>query len=437
MGEVLERPCVDCRGDGRIVTRTKLEVDVPRGIHDGQQIRVRGEGHAGFRTSERGHAFVVVRVRPDERFVRDGDDLHTALRLTMTEAALGYDRHRSVHLSGGRARGAARDAAGRGARAAWRGDAGASRVEPRLALRASRRRRADHARRGAAHARRAARREARRRRVPVARRGRRLLRPPEERAPLSALVRVAFVVQRSESEIARAWLVAHAPEGFEERVVGDDTELAVYADETGVADIRAAFPQATVEPVPAGWEDRWKEFHRPATAGGLWIGPPWIAPPADRPAIVVDPGRAFGTGAHPTTRACIEALSRLERGSLLDAGCGSGVVAVAAVRLGFDPVWAVDVDEVAVEVAAETARQNDVVVDVRRADVVGDELPASDVAVANIELAVVERMLERLQSRVAVTSGYLASESPDAAGWTPVERVELEGWAADVLAKRH
>jgi len=88
-GEVLERPCVDCRGDGRIVTRTTLEVDVPRGIHDGQQIRVRGEGHAGFRSSERGHAFVIVRVRPDERFVRDGDDLHTALRLTMTEAALG------------------------------------------------------------------------------------------------------------------------------------------------------------------------------------------------------------------------------------------------------------------------------------------------------------------------------------------------------------
>jgi len=88
-GEVLERPCADCGGDGRVVKRSQLEVDVPKGIHDGQQIRVRGEGHAGFRTSERGNAFVVVRVRPDERFVRDGDDLHTAVRLTMTEAALG------------------------------------------------------------------------------------------------------------------------------------------------------------------------------------------------------------------------------------------------------------------------------------------------------------------------------------------------------------
>ncbi|HEX5028417.1 MAG TPA: J domain-containing protein [Gaiellaceae bacterium] len=88
-GEVLEEPCRDCRGDGRVVTHHQIEVDVPKGIHDGQQIRVRGEGHAGFRSAERGHAFVVVRVRPDERFLREGDDLHTALRLTMTEAALG------------------------------------------------------------------------------------------------------------------------------------------------------------------------------------------------------------------------------------------------------------------------------------------------------------------------------------------------------------
>ena len=88
-GEVLERPCPDCGGEGRIGTRRQLDVEIPKGIHDGQQIRVRGEGHAGFRSNERGNAFVVVRVRPDPRFVRDGDDLHTAVRLTMTDAALG------------------------------------------------------------------------------------------------------------------------------------------------------------------------------------------------------------------------------------------------------------------------------------------------------------------------------------------------------------
>ena len=88
-GEVLEQPCADCRGDGRVVVRRELDVEIPPGIHDGQQIRVRDEGHAGFRNASRGHAFVVVRVRPDPRFVRDGDDLHTAIRLTMTDAALG------------------------------------------------------------------------------------------------------------------------------------------------------------------------------------------------------------------------------------------------------------------------------------------------------------------------------------------------------------
>jgi len=92
VGEVLERPCNECRGDGRVVVRRAIDVDVPKGIHDGQQIRVRGEGHAGFRTTDRGHAFVVVRVRPDPRFVRDGDDLHTAVRLTMMDAALGTTR---------------------------------------------------------------------------------------------------------------------------------------------------------------------------------------------------------------------------------------------------------------------------------------------------------------------------------------------------------
>jgi molecular chaperone DnaJ len=87
-GSVVETPCRDCRGEGRIVRERRIEVDVPAGIHDGQRIRIAGEGHAGL-GGERGHLFVVVRVRPDPRFVRDGDDLHTAVRLTMTEATLG------------------------------------------------------------------------------------------------------------------------------------------------------------------------------------------------------------------------------------------------------------------------------------------------------------------------------------------------------------
>lgn len=90
-GRVLESPCTECRSDGRVVSRQQLDVDIPAGIHDGQHIRLRGAGHAAFRGGERGDAYVAVRVRPDPRFVRDGDDVHTAVRLTMTEAALGTE----------------------------------------------------------------------------------------------------------------------------------------------------------------------------------------------------------------------------------------------------------------------------------------------------------------------------------------------------------
>jgi molecular chaperone DnaJ len=88
-GRVLEEPCEACGGEGRRVSRQRLEVDVPAGIHDGQRVRIRGAGHAPFRGGDRGDAYVAVRVRPDSRFVRDGNDLHTSVRLTMTEAALG------------------------------------------------------------------------------------------------------------------------------------------------------------------------------------------------------------------------------------------------------------------------------------------------------------------------------------------------------------
>lgn len=88
-GRVLESPCSECHGEGRVVSRQQLEVDIPAGIHDGQRLRLRGSGHAAYRGGERGDAYVAVRVRPDSRFVRDGDDLHATVRLTMTDAALG------------------------------------------------------------------------------------------------------------------------------------------------------------------------------------------------------------------------------------------------------------------------------------------------------------------------------------------------------------
>ena len=88
-GQVLEAPCEVCGGDGRVVARRQLDVEIPAGISDGQRIRLRGAGHAAFRGGERGDIYIAVRVRPHARLLRDGDDLHTAVRVTMTEAALG------------------------------------------------------------------------------------------------------------------------------------------------------------------------------------------------------------------------------------------------------------------------------------------------------------------------------------------------------------
>ncbi len=88
-GRVVESPCERCQGEGRVVDERALHVDVPAGIHDGQRIRLRGEGHAGAAGGQPGDVFVQVRVRPDERLLRDGDDLVAAVTLTMVEAALG------------------------------------------------------------------------------------------------------------------------------------------------------------------------------------------------------------------------------------------------------------------------------------------------------------------------------------------------------------
>ncbi len=213
------------------------------------------------------------------------------------------------------------------------------------------------------------------------------------------------------------------------------TELAVYTDEVGAQTIRSALAEpVSVEPVLSGWEERWREFHRPVRAGGLWIGPPWESVPAGEPAVVVDPGRAFGTGAHPTTRACIELLARQERGSVLDAGTGSGVLAVAAARLGFEPVFALDFDHASFEAARATATRNSLLVQVSQADVLLDELPTADLLIANIELRVVEALLARRPAACAITSGYLDHETPHVIGWTSTSRIELDGWAADLLA---
>jgi ribosomal protein L11 methyltransferase len=222
-----------------------------------------------------------------------------------------------------------------------------------------------------------------------------------------------------------------APEGFEERERGGELELAAYTDAYGGARIARAFGTVHEEALTDDWADRWRTFHQPVRVGPFWVGPSWEGVPSDALAIVIDPGLAFGTGAHATTRLCLELLSELPRGSLLDAGCGSGVLSVAAAKAGFAPVHAFDDDHFAVETTGKNAAANHVQVDARLVDVTRDPLPRVDVALANIALAAVEALVARLEARELITSGYLVTDRPGFEGWEHVERREREGWAAD------
>lgn len=230
-------------------------------------------------------------------------------------------------------------------------------------------------------------------------------------------------------------MLALFPSGFEERETRGELDLIAYTDAAGEQRVRAAgLGPARVERVEPGWEERWREFHRGSLVGPLWIGPPWEAGPVGVEAIVIDPGLAFGTGSHATTRLCVELLCGLPRTALLDAGCGSGVLAIAAVRLGFFPVWAVDLDPQAVQATMRNAAANGVSVHTAMADALSDRLPDTPAAVANLTGAAVLAFAPRLPQATLVTSGYLASDVVAPDGRRRLRRLERDGWAADVWA---
>lgn len=190
------------------------------------------------------------------------------------------------------------------------------------------------------------------------------------------------------------------------------------------------------------WRLRWREFHQPVVVGPLHVRAPWHAPRADLLDVCVDVGMAFGTGAHPTTRQCLEGLTALTPSPLVDLGTGSGVLALAAARLGFSPVVGLDFDPVAVEAARDNAGANGLAVEFRVADL-GDPveaLPEADVAVANLSLPVILTLAERVggargapwRPRRLLLAGLLEAQGEQAvaafAGYRVRRRSVDEGW---------
>jgi ribosomal protein L11 methyltransferase len=245
------------------------------------------------------------------------------------------------------------------------------------------------------------------------------------------VIRLAVRVARADAETVLAELLELAPGGLEEREVGADAvEYVLYGapgELPALPDVRAAAGAALVEvstsEIPDDWSERWKAYHRPVDVSWrfrrLRVRPPWEPPAGDAIDLVVDPGQAFGTGAHPTTRLCLELLLEREPGGgLADWGCGSGVLAIAAARLGYDPVLACDFDLAAVEATRENAAANGVPgIEVARVDLRREEGPWAPLVVANLVrplLLEVAALITR-PPETLIASGLLREEAGDVA----------------------
>jgi ribosomal protein L11 methyltransferase len=230
------------------------------------------------------------------------------------------------------------------------------------------------------------------------------------------------VVDDEDEAIAALWELG--TEGVEVQSTVASTILLAYFTERPELEHELArvFPKLERTSVPqVDWVARFREGFRAFSAGGFRIAPAWDVPPdADPRLLIVDPGRAFGTGTHETTRLCLGALERLASrrrlGRALDLGCGTALLAIAAARLGAQPVVALDNDPEALGSAREHARLN--AVDVRL--VLGDGgaalvAAAFDLVLANITAPLLAAHAGEIAALVApggalVLSGLLESD---------------------------
>jgi ribosomal protein L11 methyltransferase len=273
------------------------------------------------------------------------------------------------------------------------------------------------------------------------------------------LIRLAVRCAPAEADLVLAELTVLAPNGVEEERGPGYVEYAIYGGEgelPELGEIDAAVGGARVEvsatEVPDDWADRWRDFHKPLLVGGrLWLRPSWEPAREGALDVVVDPGRAFGTGAHPTTRLCLELLLELAaageaRGPLTDLGTGSGVLAIAAAKLGWSPVFGYDHEPAAIEAAAANAKANGVELQLERINLRESLPPLAPTVVANLTAPILKAVAAQLGSastpQTLVCSGILpteldeVAESFHAVGLLETERRGDGDWAA-LLLRRH
>jgi ribosomal protein L11 methyltransferase len=270
------------------------------------------------------------------------------------------------------------------------------------------------------------------------------------------LIRLAVRCPPERADLVLAELTVLAPNGVEEERGPGYVEYAIYGGEGELPElgqidavVGTGAVEVTSTEVPDDWADRWRDFHKPLLVGGrLWLRPSWEEPREGAVDLVIDPGQAFGTGAHPTTRLCLELLLELEAageadGPLTDLGTGSGVLAIAAAKLGWDPIRAYDHEPPALEAAATNAAANGVELALERVNL-RERLPRlAPTAVANMTSPILLAVATQLKAAPAtlVCSGILPAELDEVAagfatcGLAEFERRQEGDWGALLLRR--